>query len=191
MVDLPSQPLALCWSTNQNPTIANSKTTKSGTIGHYLDTLSGLTGCGIVYYIRAYATNSTGTGYGQEVTVTTGVGGTVATFDTLQVGFYTAKLGGVILRQRQLPDYRKRHLLELGFKPYYVANFKTENGKWADSFEANCNGIICQTEPTITELMPPPSVGTFYGPEKTFVTKTPTGSIHRTKLCRGHHFLSR
>jgi hypothetical protein len=165
--------VGLCWSTNQNPTIANSKTTKFGTIGHYLDTLSGLTGCGIVYYIRAYATNSTGTAYGNQVTVTTGVGGTVATYDTLQVGFYTAKLGGVISDSGNCPIIQKGICWNWTSNPT-TANFKTENGKWAHSFEANVTGLMANRT-YYYRAYATTSVGTFYGPEKTFVTKTPIG----------------
>jgi uncharacterized protein (TIGR02145 family) len=60
----------ICWSTSQNPTIANSKTTDSTGIGKFTSTLTGLT-ANTMYYVRAYATNSAGTGYGSSVSFTT------------------------------------------------------------------------------------------------------------------------
>jgi hypothetical protein len=59
------------WSTSTNPTIALTTKTSDGTgTGSFSSTLSNLTPK-TTYYVRAYATNSTGTGYGNEVTFTT------------------------------------------------------------------------------------------------------------------------
>lgn len=61
----------VCWSISQNPTIADSKSTNGSTgTGSFTGNISGLTS-NITYYVRAYATNSTGTGYGDEKTFTT------------------------------------------------------------------------------------------------------------------------
>lgn len=59
------------WSTSQNPTIALSTKTIDGTgTGNFSSAISGLT-ANTTYYLRAYATNSAGTAYGNEVTFTT------------------------------------------------------------------------------------------------------------------------
>jgi hypothetical protein len=59
------------WSTTKNPTIAlTTKTIDSNGNGAFSSTLSSLTN-GTTYYIRAYATNSVGTSYGNEITFTT------------------------------------------------------------------------------------------------------------------------
>jgi uncharacterized protein (TIGR02145 family) len=60
----------VCWSTNPNPTI-NDQTTTGGTgTGSFSSTITGLT-ANTVYYVRAYATNSAGTAYGNTVTFNT------------------------------------------------------------------------------------------------------------------------
>jgi len=59
----------VCWSTSSGPVATGSHTTDAGTTGSYTSTLTGLT-AGIPYYIRAYATNSVGTGYGAEMSFT-------------------------------------------------------------------------------------------------------------------------
>lgn len=60
----------LCWSTAMNPTTSNSHTTDGSGIGAFSSSITGLT-CGYTYYGRAYATNSSGTAYGNQVSFTT------------------------------------------------------------------------------------------------------------------------
>ena len=60
----------VCWSTNANPTITNSKTTDGAGIGTFTSSLTGLT-VATQYYVRSYATNSLGTVYGEQVSFTT------------------------------------------------------------------------------------------------------------------------
>lgn len=60
----------VCWGTNQNPTIADSKTTDPIGIGTFTSTLTGLTS-NTTYYARAYATNGAGIAYGNQVTFKT------------------------------------------------------------------------------------------------------------------------
>src|SRR5690554_457357 len=60
----------VCWSTNQNPTISNNKTTDGTGAGTFVSNISGLEP-NTTYYVRAYATNSAGTGYGSTMSFTT------------------------------------------------------------------------------------------------------------------------
>jgi len=60
----------VCWSTKVSPTVADSKTTDGGGIGSFTSSITGLTE-GTTYYVRAYATTSTGTGYGGAYQITT------------------------------------------------------------------------------------------------------------------------
>jgi hypothetical protein len=60
----------VCWNTTGSPTIADSKTTDGSGTGAFTSTLGSLT-AGTLYHVRAYATNSVGTAYGNEVTFTT------------------------------------------------------------------------------------------------------------------------
>jgi len=61
--------LGVCWSTKAEPTIADSKTTEGADKVTYTSSLTGLTNAA-VYNVRAYATNSVGTAYGNTVTFT-------------------------------------------------------------------------------------------------------------------------
>ena len=60
----------VCWSTSQNPTIADAHTSDSMGTGSFTSSITELTP-NTTYYVRAYATNSAGTVYGEEVTFTT------------------------------------------------------------------------------------------------------------------------
>lgn len=60
----------ICFSTEHNPTISNNFTTDGDSLGAFVSTLTNLKG-NTTYYVRAYATNSAGIGYGPEVSFTT------------------------------------------------------------------------------------------------------------------------
>ena len=56
----------VCWSTGATPTISDNKTTDGTGTGSFTSNLTGLS-ANTVYYVRAYATNSAGTAYGNMV----------------------------------------------------------------------------------------------------------------------------
>lgn len=60
----------VCYSTTPNPTTGGMRTTDGSGTGSFVSNLTGLT-AGTTYYYRAYATNATGTVYGEERTFVT------------------------------------------------------------------------------------------------------------------------
>jgi uncharacterized protein (TIGR02145 family) len=90
----------VCWSTSRNPGIRDDRTSDGFGTGNFRSEISGLTP-GTPYYVRAYATNSTGTGYGNELTFTTGTSGlpVVTTTVASDITAYGAKTGGNVTSQ--------------------------------------------------------------------------------------------
>ena len=74
----------VCWATTQNPTTANNVAVAGSGIGTFTVNLSGLAP-NTTYYIRAYAINTKGTAYGNQLSFTTsassGGGGTGSQFN--------------------------------------------------------------------------------------------------------------
>ncbi len=79
----------ICWSTSQNPTTSSSKNEDTGNFVTGSFTL-GITGLekGTTYYVRAYATNSSGTEYGSQISFST------LTIPTLSIGDPLPDSGG-------------------------------------------------------------------------------------------------
>lgn len=68
----------ICWSTTPNPTILNDTTKGTTATGSFTASLKNLIPS-TKYYVRAYATNRIGTGYGQVIELLSGNGAPVAT----------------------------------------------------------------------------------------------------------------
>lgn len=66
----------ICWNTNHLPTITNNKTSDGAGTGNFTSSLTKLASK-TVYYVRAYARNSVGTAYGNEVSFTSSNTGNV------------------------------------------------------------------------------------------------------------------
>ena len=62
--------MGVCWSTTAEPTVQDDRTLDSNAVGLYTSHITGLTPT-TMYYLKAYATNSEGTAYGDQVPFTT------------------------------------------------------------------------------------------------------------------------
>jgi lysophospholipase L1-like esterase len=60
----------VCWGANINPGIYDSITRNGNNLGHFVSDINGLI-AGSTYHVRAYATNYIGTGYGEDISLTT------------------------------------------------------------------------------------------------------------------------
>ena len=60
----------VCFGTSHNPTLADSKTIDGSGTGYFVSYITGLQ-MNMIYFVRAYAINTVGTQYGNEITVKT------------------------------------------------------------------------------------------------------------------------
>lgn len=77
----------VCWCTKRSPTITDTITTDIMGYGSFASSISGLSS-GTVYYMRAYATNKAGTGYGEVLEMHT-----YNLKDIDENMYYTVKIG--------------------------------------------------------------------------------------------------
>ena len=86
----------VCWSTTTGPTTAlSTKTTDNTGTGIFTSSITGLT-AGTIYYVKAYATNSAGTSYGNEISFITSGPPAITTITITGITNTTATSGGNI-----------------------------------------------------------------------------------------------
>jgi hypothetical protein len=141
-------------------------------MGYFTSTITGLSGCGTVYYIRAYATNSTGTGYGNQNTVSTGLVPVVTTDDATSISYYTAVSGGSISDDGGCPITQKGVCWDYRPTPIIYSSHTSE-GAGSSAFVSNITGLYANRTYYVRAYATN-NVGTVYGPEKVFTTATPS-----------------
>lgn len=162
----------VCWSTASNPTISDPHTSDGTGMGNFSSTITGLSGCGTIYYVRAYAINSTGTGYGNQVTVSTGLMAKVTTTDISGISYYSAVSGGTITDNGECAVTQKGVCWSLNPSPT-VSNPHTSEGPGSDTFVSNITGLLAN-KTYYVRAYATNSKGTSYGEEKVFTTDTPS-----------------
>ncbi len=86
----------VCWGLAENPAYSSSHTTDGTGTGLYSSTLTGLTP-DVTYHVRAYARNSVGISYGDDLTFTRIAGlPSVTTADIVSITSTGAEAGGVV-----------------------------------------------------------------------------------------------
>ncbi len=75
----------VCWSTDEYPTISDSRTFDENGIGSFTSKITGLKE-NIRYYVRAYATNEAGTSYGEVKEFITMLGGEYNGYEYVDLG---------------------------------------------------------------------------------------------------------
>ncbi len=92
---LPVTLRGVCYSTNSNPTLSGNFIASGSGTGSYIINIAGLDK-GKTYFIRAYASNSIGTTYGNELSFATTVLPTLTTSAGFDIKGFSAKAGGII-----------------------------------------------------------------------------------------------
>ena len=159
----------ICWSTRQNPTIEDNKTTNGSGLGSYTSNMTSLEH-NTTYYVRAYATNEVGTAYGEEVTFMTldKLLPVVTTAEVTGITCFTAKCGGEVTFDGNVSVTARGICWSTRQNPTIEDN-KTEDGSGVGSFTSQIPNLVPNTQYYVRAYATN-EVGTAYGEERTFKT---------------------
>lgn len=132
----------VCWSTSTNPTIADNYTNDGNGINAFESYLNELT-AGTTYYIRAYATNSLGTAYGDELNFTT-INIETGTVSDIDGNVYkTVKMGDQwwMAENLKVTHYHNGTAIPL----------VTDNTLWGNLDDNNTDDAYCNYNNTVNE----------------------------------------
>ena len=171
----------MCWSKGPHPSIDDSHAESSGGTGEFQCELTGLE-ANTKYYVRAYATNGTGTGYGEELSFTK-QNVTVPTVTTSQVSnitHTTAKGGGNVTSAGNGTVTERGICWGTSHNPT-TSGSHAASGTGTGSYTVNMTNLSPNTKYYVRAYAKN-SAGTAYGSEVSFKTHptptAPTGAIN-------------
>lgn len=158
-----------CYSTtNTNPTINDSKITVDGGTGFFSYKMSVVTR-GITYYVRAYATNSAGTAYGEVKTFYLNTIPTITTTEATNISYTTATVGGNVTADGGATVTERGVCWSTGTTPT-ISDSKITVGKGTGIFETDITGLDAGTTYYVRAYAKN-SAGTAYGTAISFTTE--------------------
>jgi plastocyanin len=165
----------VCWSTSNSPTISDSKTSDGAGTGQFVSNITGLSS-NTLYYVRAYATNSAGTAYGNVVSFTTSDDSQVeiTTSQISLIAATTATSGGNITDDGG-SDITARGVSWSTSPVPTITNSHTTDGNGVGTFTSNLTGLTASTMYYVRAYATN-STGTVYGNEVSFTTTTEQGT---------------
>lgn len=170
----------VCWSTNQNPTIADGRTIDGGGPGIFTSSVSGLIP-GTIYYVRAYATNNAGTAYGNQIAFSTlNIVPLITTNAVSEITESTAAGGGNIPAAGEEPILFRGVCWSTRPNPT-ISNRKTTDGSDIGSFSSLITGLTPGRKYFVRAYAFNTS-GTAYGNEISFATLKPLSLPSPSKL---------
>ena len=164
-----------CVATVSNPTVANTKITAGSGVGEFTCELTGLQE-GTKYYVRAYAVNSKGTAYGEEVVFTTPVAGvpTVTTTQPSSITETTAVAGGNVTNDGGISVTERGVVYSLSAHPSIsdLSSTIVRSGSGTGAFTCNLSNLQAGTTYYVRAYAIN-NKGTAYGDEVSFTTALP------------------
>jgi hypothetical protein len=165
----------VCWSTSADPTTADSHTTDGTGTGTFTSSITGLSP-GTLYHVRAYATNSVGTSYGDDLTFTTDTTTpTVTTTSPSDITPTTASSGGDVTTDGGDPVTARGVCWSTSPDPT-TADDHTTDGTGTGAFTSSITGLTSNTTYHVRAYATN-SVGTSYGADREFTTLNPLPAI--------------
>ncbi|NLA14914.1 MAG: hypothetical protein GX877_00035 [Bacteroidales bacterium] len=161
----------VCWSTSEEPTTEDSKTEDGTGLGEYESSITDLT-LNTTYYVRAYATNSEGTAYGEQKTFTTREVQTIPAVTTGEIRDITSTTATCT---SEVTDNGGAKVTARGVcwspsEDPTIENFKTEDGTGMGAYTSSITDLTLNTTYYVRAYATN-SEGTAYGEQKTFITK--------------------
>ena len=156
-----------CWSISTNPTIANNVTQDWG--GDFINYIYGLEP-NTTYYVRAFATNSVGTAYGNQVSFTTPAF-IITTSAVSQITSCSATSGGEVSDQNE-DDLSATGICWSTFTNPTIANFSIgniSNNGWPP-FTNSIFGLAVNTTYYVRAYATDNNGVTYYGNQVSFTT---------------------
>lgn len=158
----------VCWSTSQNPDLNDSHTSNGNEIGSYCINLNGLTP-NTTYYVRAYATNTLGTSYGNQISFTTAYDlPSVSTTDVSAISYFTAVSGGNVIQDWGLAVTERGICWSTSQNPS-VSDNHTVDGSGLGSFVSTMTELALNTVYYVRAYATN-ALGTAYGAQQSFST---------------------
>lgn len=159
----------ICYSTEQDPTTEDQITEDGSGTGAFTSELTELLG-NTTYYVRSYATNSAGTGYGPEVSFTTLVGlPAVATGAVSNISKTGATVAGSLTSDGGGTITERGIVWGLNADPTTADNKVADAGTDIGDFTADVSGLDLSTTYHVRAYAIN-SAGTSYGDDVTFTT---------------------
>lgn len=165
----------VCWGTKGGPSLSDYKTTDGTGSGNFISTLT-LLNPNTNYYVRAYATNSIGTAYGNDVSFKTTLGMSLATVTTNDPNVLTSNvaiLGGNVTADGNA-QVSERGIVYATTQTPTTSNTKVVNGGGLGTFSGSIQGLTANTTYYVRAYALN-SQGTSYGNQLSF--NTPSGSV--------------
>ena len=162
----------VCWSTSPNPTVVNDSTRNGVGPGAFTSNISGLLGS-TTYYVRAYAINTTGVAYGNQITFTTPVPTTPSLTTTAlsSITSVSVATGGSVINNGGAPITARGVVWDTLANPLVTKN-RSINGSINNIFLDTIRGLAGSRLYYVRSYATN-SVGTAYGNQLVFTTLTP------------------
>ncbi|MBO6025590.1 MAG: hypothetical protein J6P83_12170 [Bacteroidales bacterium] len=158
----------ICWGTSHNPTTAGAHGSSGTGTGSFSVELTDLAP-GTTYYVRAYATNSAGTAYGSEKTLTTEANlPTVTTGEVSNITQTTAQGSGNVTNSGGANVTERGVCWGTGHNPT-ISGSHAYNGTGTGSFTVNMTNLTANTHYYVRAYAKN-SAGVSYGNEVDFTT---------------------
>ena len=173
----------ICWSTSPNPTIANYMTIDGTGVGIFSSSLMNLSPS-TTYYIRAYASNSSGTAYGNELsfnTTTTSNLPVVSTNTITNIASNSAQSGGNVTYGGSSNVSSKGICWSTSPNPT-IANYTTIDGTGVGFFSSSLMNLSPSTTYYIRAYASNSS-GTAYGNQLSFNTTQQQAQVVSINNC--------